>query len=91
MLKIVAIMLGGVLSGYLLRNRRLGWVSCCITLAIWILLFLLGIVVGNNDEILNNLDTIGWQALILSCGVVLGSVVLSAVVYRYCFKGKDER
>lgn len=79
-------MLGGVLVGYLLRKKKTGWISGFIMIAIWILLFLLGIAVGHNDEILNNLDTIGWQALVLSVGGVLGSVVLASVVYRYFFK-----
>lgn len=86
MLKIVCIMLGGVLAGFLLRKKRLGWVSQFIMIAIWILLFLLGIAVGHNEEILNNLDTIGWQALVLSIGAVLGSVLLAGVVYRFFFK-----
>lgn len=79
-------MLGGVLVGYLLRKKKTGWISGFIMIAIWILLFLLGIAVGHNDEILNNLDTIGWQALVLSVGGVLGSVVLASMVYRYFFK-----
>lgn len=86
MLKIVCIMLGGVLAGFLLRKKKLGWVSQFIMIAIWILLFLLGIAVGHNEEILNNLDTIGWQALVLSIGAVLGSVLLAGVVYRFFFK-----
>lgn len=86
MLKIVCIMLGGVLAGFLLRKKKLGWVSQFIMIAIWILLFLLGIAVGHNEKILNNLDTIGWQALVLSIGAVLGSVLLAGVVYRFFFK-----
>lgn len=86
MLKIVCIMLGGVLAGFLLRKKKLGWVSQFIMIAIWILLFLLGIAVGHNEEILNNLDTIGWQALVLSIGAVLGSVLLAGVVYRFFLK-----
>lgn len=88
MLKIVGIMLLGVFSGYLLRHRKLTWVSGVVTGAIWLLLFLLGIAVGTNDEILNNLDTIGWQALVLSVGAVGGSVVMAWVVYRYFFSEK---
>lgn len=90
MLKIVCIMLGGVVVGYLLRNKKLGWVSGCIMVAIWILLFLLGIAVGNNDDILNHLDTIGFEALIISTGAVGGSVVLAWVVYRFIYKVKSE-
>lgn len=85
MFKIVAVMLSGVVVGYLLRNKRLGLVSRLITVAIWVLLFLLGIAVGLNDAILGNWDTIGWQAFILSVGGVAGSVVLAWVVYHFFF------
>ncbi len=90
MFKIVAVMLSGVVVGYLLRNKRLGLVSRLITVAIWVLLFLLGIAVGLNDAILGNWDTIGWQAFILSVGGVAGSVVLAWVVYHFFFSESQE-
>lgn len=85
MLKIVAVMLGGVLTGYLLRNRKMKFISSLITVAIWILLFLLGIAVGLNDDILNNLDTIGMQALVLSLGGIAGSMLLAWLVWHFFF------
>ena len=75
MLKIVGIMLLGVFTGYLLKNYQLRWVQKWIMLAIWLLLFLLGIAVGTNGEIMNNLDTIG---------------ILAWVVYRFFFMRRDE-
>lgn len=90
MFKIVAIMLCGVMVGYLLRNKSLGFVPRLITIAIWVLLFLLGIAVGLNDAILNNLDTIGLQAFILSIGGIVGSVILAWVVYRFFFSKTEE-
>ena len=90
MLRIVGIMLLGVLTGYILRNHKLGFVQKLITIAIWLLLFLLGIAVGINDDIMNNLDTIGLQALILASGAVLGSVVLAWCVYKFFFVSKSE-
>lgn len=86
MLKIVGVMLCGVLAGYVLRNRKMNFVPKLIMGAIWLLLFLLGIAVGANDEILNHLDTIGLQALLLSLGAVGGSVVLAWVVYHFFWK-----
>ena len=85
MLKIVGIMLLGVLKNYQLR-----WVQKWIMLAIWLLLFLLGIAVGTNGEIMNNLDTIGLKGLILALGGVSGSVILAWVVYRFFFMRRDE-
>ena len=79
MLKIVGIMLLGVFTGYLLKNYQFRWVQKWIMLAIWLLLFLLGIAVGTNGEIMNNLDTIGLKGLILAW-----------VVYRFFFMRRDE-
>lgn len=90
MFKIVAVMLSGVVVGYMLRNRQLGFVSHLITVAIWVLLLLLGISVGFNDAILNNLDSIGIQAFILSVGGVVGSVILAWVVYHFFFSKSQE-
>ena len=90
MLKIVGIMLLGVFTGYLLKNYQLRWVQKWIMLAIWLLLFLLGIAVGTNGEIMNNLDTIGLKGSILALGGVSGSVILAWVVYRFFFMRRDE-
>lgn len=89
MLKIVGIMLLGVMAGYLLRNRKLPWLQKLIAVVIWLLLFLLGIAVGTNGEIMNRLDTIGLQALVLALGGVLGSVFLAWIVFRYFWKSKE--
>lgn len=86
MLKIVGIMLSGVLAGYLLRNWKLEWISRVIMLAVWLLLFLLGIAVGANETILDNLDTIGLQALLLALGAVGGSAGMAWVVWHFFFK-----
>lgn len=89
MLKIVGIMLCGVLVGYGCRNRQMKMVPLLILLAIWILLFFLGMAVGSNEEILKNLPVIGGQALLLSIGGVGGSVVLAWVVYKFFFFPAD--
>jgi hypothetical protein len=46
--------------------------------------------VGSHEELLNHLDIIGWQALLLSAGAVLGSVVLSGVVYYFFYKNRSK-
>ena len=48
MLKIVGIMLLGVFTGYLLKNYQFRWVQKWIMLAIWLLLFLLGIALNKS-------------------------------------------
>lgn len=81
-------MLLGVSLGYLLRERNMRWVQKVISPAIWLLLFLLGLVVGKNENIMEHLDTLGMQALLLAVGGVGGSVVLAWGVYRFFFKNE---
>ena len=52
MFTIIGIMLTGMLTGYLLRSKKLSWIHQVITLLIWLLLFLLGIDVGGNETII---------------------------------------
>ena len=63
---IIGLMVSGVAVGYLMRNRKLSFVHRIITLLIWILLFLLGVEVGNNEAIIKGLHTIGLEALIIT-------------------------
>ena len=51
-------MLTGMLLGYLLRKRDLKKIHPIITLLIWLLLFILGIEVGSNEEIIRGLHKV---------------------------------
>ena len=72
---IIGIMLTGMLTGYLLRNKRLTWIQKVITFLIWALLFLLGIDVGGNETIIRGLHTLGLEALIITLAAVAGSTL----------------
>ena len=73
---IIGIMLSGMLIGYLLRSKRLTWIHKIITFLIWLLLFLLGIDVGDNKAIMNGLHTLGLEAL-TTLAAVIGSTLLA--------------
>ena len=72
---IMGIMLSGVLFGYLIRDRKIQITHKIITVLVWLLLLLLGIEVGANKEIINNLHTIGLEAIYITIGAVTGSVL----------------
>ena len=57
-----------------------------ISYAILLLLFLLGISVGANESIVNNLTTLGGQALLIASAGTLGSVLAAWGVYHFFFK-----
>ena len=75
MFTIIGLMLTGILLGYLLRKRDLKKIHQIITLLIWLLLFILGIEVGSNEQIIKGLHTIGLEAVILTLGGTLGSII----------------
>lgn len=80
-------MFGGIAVGYLLRNRKeLKNINKWIFRTIIILLFVLGASVGQNDDIINNLSTLGLQALMISLAATLGSVLAGWAVYHFFFK-----
>lgn len=82
MLKIVMIMFCGIGTGYLLRNKKIGFVGRIITMLIWLLLFLLGIEVGSNPRIVNGLQTLGLEAIVLTLGGSAGSILFAWGLWR---------
>ena len=87
MFSVILFIFLGISSGYLLRKKRSR--SCAkvqtakdkvITVLIWLLLFLLGVEVGGNEQIIKALPTLGVEALLLS--VALGCCVLAWALWK---------
>ncbi|MDD4535054.1 MAG: LysO family transporter [Prevotella sp.] len=91
MLIIVAIILSGILVGVFMRKRNIKWIQSLITLLIWCLLFLLGIEVGQNHNIIANIGHLGLSALVLSVFGVIGSVIMAWLVWLYTCRQKRDR
>ena len=53
---IIGLMLTGMLLGYLLRRKNLCRIHNVITVLIWVLLFILGVEVGGNEQIIKGLS-----------------------------------
>ena len=85
MFTIIGLMLTGMLLGYLLRKRDLKKIHPIITLLIWLLL------VGGNEEIYRGLHTIGYEAVVLTLGGTLGSVIAAWALWRALYKRKGGR
>ncbi len=88
MITVLLTMLSGILLGFVLNKKPkiLQVNDKLITWAIYILLFLLGISVGLNKTIVENLDKIGVQAIIITMGAISGSVLMLWALYRFAFK-----
>ncbi|WP_421918522.1 LysO family transporter [Marinifilum sp.] len=87
MVTVLLLMTMGIILGLFLGKfpKIIKGLDKMITYSIYLLLFLLGIGVGLNDTIIDNLHTIGWQALILTIGAVLGSLIFAYITYQLFF------
>jgi len=87
-------LLVGIGFGYLFRNRKksLKVFDGATMLFILILLFFMGVNLGKNQVVLQNITTAGLKALLISVGGIAGSICISLPVYRLFFKEyKDEK
>lgn len=88
MLIVLILMTAGIVIGMFVNKlpRLIKTVDKLISYAIYLLLFLLGISVGLNKKIIENLDTIGLKAVLITLGSVAGSVLVAWVLYRFWFQ-----
>ena len=82
MLKVVAIMFCGIAVGFLMRKRQLRVVPHAVTVLIWLLLFFLGVEVGENPQVINGIRDLGVEALWLAFAGIVGTVLFSWALWR---------
>ena len=74
----------GMALGFLLRGQPwLTWLTRCVTPAIMLLLFALGISVGSNEMLMQSLPRLGGAALALTGAGILGSFVCVGLISRF--------
>lgn len=88
MLTVILYLLAGIGIGFLFREKKrwIAWSDHLSMGAIYLLLFLLGLSVGANPAIIASLAGLGWVALVLTTGAMIGSVVASYLVYQGFFR-----
>lgn len=92
MLSIICIMFAGMGIGFLFR--KIEWLQKTektISYTIFAMLFILGISVGSNPLIIQNIGQFGWQAAILAISSLFGSILAAWAVYTLFFKKGGER
>lgn len=79
-----------MLLGFLLRQRKklISANEKLITYAIYLLLFMMGVSIGSNQQIMGSLSSLGITALLVSIGAVVGSILLGFIVSKLFFKSK---
>ena len=88
MFTVIGLMLSGILVGYLLRTKELGGIGKVITILIWMLLFLLGVEVGSNRQIIEGLGSLGLEAVLITFSGVSGSCLLAWTLWYLLYKRK---
>lgn len=93
MLPVIILFIVGFGVGLLIRPwlKTTKPIEYMVTIAIWLLLFILGAGVGINQIVMRNLPTLGIWALIIAAGAVSGSIAAIYFVQLYFFsqnKGK---
>ncbi len=81
MLVVIGFLIVGVAVGFFIQKKKAVNVSPLIMVFICSLLFILGVEVGENETILKNFNTIGIDALIITGGAVLGSILLAWLLW----------
>ena len=80
----IGLMFLGMLAGFLLRGRPLAAkLTRCVTPAIMLLLFALGISVGGNTTLMANLPKLGGAAVVLTVGAIAGSLACVLCIRRF--------
>ncbi|VBB48220.1 conserved hypothetical protein [uncultured Paludibacter sp.] len=75
-------MLCGILIGFLFRKKQFKYQSQVIMALIWILLFLLGLEVGSNEQVVKQSGKIILQAFLIATGGTLGSVIAAKILWK---------
>lgn len=87
MFTIIGTMFSGIILGYIFRNMDfLRKTEKTISYTIILLLFIMGLSVGSNDRIIENLGSFGWQAAIIALSATCGSIVAAWLVLTLFFK-----
>ena len=91
MFTVIGIMFLGIGVGYLMRRQSLSWINKAITFLIWLLLFLLGIEVGHNEQIIRSLPTLGLEAFAIALVCVLGSCLAAWGLCKHVNNRKEDK
>jgi uncharacterized membrane protein YbjE (DUF340 family) len=81
MFVVLAFMFAGIVVGYLFRSRKIRFQNGLILTLIWVLLFLLGLEVGMNDNVVRKFASIGFEAAVIAVAATLGSVVAAKLLW----------
>ena len=92
MIEVIVFLALGIVLGYFVRKkpRFIAASNRLVSISIYALLFLLGVALGTNDDVLEQLPKLGGYAFVLAVLSIIGSIILAAFLYRKMFKKMEE-
>ena len=87
---VIAMMFSGIAFGYLMRRYRFTHIGRITIFFIWVLLFVLGVEVGSNPNIINSLHTLGIEALFIAVMSTMGSVIAAMLLWKSVKKNRGK-
>ncbi len=91
MLYLILTLCAGIVAGWLSRRCKfVSFTGKAISVTICVMLFVMGVEIGADENVLRNLSGVGLQSLLLAFAGVAGSSVFVAVLYRIVFQGRHE-
>jgi hypothetical protein len=93
MITVLLVMTAGIIVGIFIHKKPLyvKFNDQLISVAIYVLLLLLELSVGLNKAVIQNIGTLGYQALVITLGAVLGSVLFSWLILRVFFSAEGNK
>lgn len=90
-LPVILSVLLGIATGYPLRQKHfVKYADHLLNGVIMLLLFFLGIAVGSNQQVVTRFATIGLEALLLTLGGTMGSLLAARWIYKRLFHQSDD-
>ncbi len=81
----------GICAGFIWRRiKAFSHVGKAVSLTVFVMLFFLGVEIGSDEHVLENLSTLGLRAFVLAVAGVAGSVILSMLLYKALFRKETE-
>ena len=92
MVAVILFFVVGILLGHVLRHmsKTIALADSLTMWTIYLLLFVLGLSVGVNRQILQHIGSLGFQAAVLAVAAIVGSVLASQLVRLGLGRPADE-
>ena len=74
---VAAVVLGMLSGGFFLSGRDLSWCSAVIDFGLYLLLFLVGLDMGRQGDVIRELRTSGFEVLLVPFSVIVGTFLFA--------------